>query len=61
MMDIPTIAYWMGVPISEMPREELEREFVAAHRRIQELERNICERSVEHIRDLAEMRLRKVA
>lgn len=52
-MTIPTIAYWDGVPISEMPRDELEREFVAAHQEIELLRSELAARSVQHIQDLA--------
>lgn len=29
-----TISTWMGIPLNEVPREELEREFEIAHRQI---------------------------
>lgn len=50
--DIPMIVYWCGEPLSDMPREELEREFVAAHHEIQKLNERIAEMSVRHIQDL---------
>jgi hypothetical protein len=50
---VPMIVYWRGVPLSEMSRGELEREFAAAHATIQRLQREVCDRSVAHVRDLA--------
>jgi hypothetical protein len=55
MAEIPTIALWMGEPISKMSRGELEREFCKAHEKIAQMEREICERSVANIRALAAM------
>jgi hypothetical protein len=52
---LPTLSYWKGVPLAEVPREELEEEFVNAWVRIQELERWISELSVGHIRDIARL------
>jgi hypothetical protein len=51
-----TIAYWMDRPLSDLSREELEREFCKAHQEIQRLQTDICNRSVAHIRDLAAMK-----
>jgi uncharacterized NAD(P)/FAD-binding protein YdhS len=56
-MDIPMIVYWKDAPLSEMPRDELEREFIAAWQKIGELERERTERSVAHIKDLVKMRM----
>ena len=45
-----TISTWMGVPLSEVPREELEREFVIAHRQIAMLSDRVCEYSIENMK-----------
>lgn len=57
------IALWMGQPISEMPREEMEDVLADAYRRIAELEADLCESRCAHINDLAVSvsRLRKRA
>lgn len=55
MKDVPTLGYYRGVPINKMPRQELEAEFVNAWVKIQELERRICDLSVEHIHDIARL------
>ena len=54
--DIPTIAYWRGRPLGEMPREELEREFCNAWREIEQLRIKASECSIAHIRDLAALK-----
>jgi hypothetical protein len=52
---IPTLSYFRGVPIGEMPREELEFEFVEAWVKIQELELKYAQLSVQHINDIAKL------
>lgn len=56
---VPTIAYYMGVPLSEMPREELEATLCDAYQQIETLRHELCTRSVEHINDLAAMARRR--
>lgn len=53
------ITTWMGIPLPEVPRDELEREFIAAHERIIYLEDRQCQLSVEHINLLAELAMEK--
>jgi len=53
--DIPLLVYWMGEPLSNLPREELENLFIAAHARINELERELCDLSIQHIQDLGRL------
>lgn len=55
---IPMVDYWMGEPISAMSRDDLEREFANAHQEIAELQSEVCDRSVAHVRDLSAMRRR---
>jgi hypothetical protein len=57
---IPQISYWMDRPLSELPRDELEREFCAAHREIQRLNKELCDRSVAHVHDLADAARRRL-
>jgi hypothetical protein len=52
---IEMVGYWMGAPLNEVPREELEEALIDAHRQITLLNRQLCEVSVRHIRDLAAM------
>jgi hypothetical protein len=54
-MDFPQIAYWMDKPLSELPRRELEQEFVIAHRRIKLLEDQVLELSCENVHLLSEI------
>jgi len=49
---IPQIAYWKGVRLSEVPREELEQALVEAHQEIERLSRRECELSVANIKQL---------
>ena len=51
----PILATWRGVPVGEIPRDELEREFAVAHRRIQALEANMAAMSIREIHTLAEI------
>lgn len=53
--DVPTVAYWMGEPISALSRDELEALFIDAHKQVELLRAENHRRSVEHIRDIAQM------
>jgi hypothetical protein len=44
---------WMGVPLNEIPREELEREFAIAYRQIRMLEGRVSDLTVENMKLLA--------
>lgn len=55
-MGLPTIAYWEGVPLSEVPRERLEEIVIEQAHEISQLNSSICKASVDHIRDLARSR-----
>lgn len=55
MSETPTIALWMGVPLSDLPREELEQALINTCKALEESRRAECDRSVAHIRDLAAM------
>ena len=58
---IPIAAYWRGVPLNEVPRAELEEALMDAHRQITILNRQLCERPVRHIHDLANMGRQNIA
>lgn len=51
---INEICYWGGTPISELPREVLEEEFIIAQRRIILLENSLTDRSIENVNLMAE-------
>lgn len=57
--DIPLLVYWKGEALSDLPRDELEREFVAAHQEIQQLREEHAAMSVRHIQDLAVLARRR--
>lgn len=46
---------WYGVPITEMPREELEAEFIKAQYQLAKLKTEMMAKSVLHVQDLARM------
>lgn len=53
------VHYWMGRPLSEIPREELEREFVKAYKQIQDMQGQYLKAKTDHINDLASMARRR--
>ena len=49
------IAYWMGVPITELPRAELEQALIDTFRELQAAQEAMHRSSVAYIHDLAAM------
>lgn len=50
--------YWMGRPLSEIPREELERALVKVCEMLTDLQGVNLRRSTQHINDLVAVRKR---
>ncbi len=50
------IALWMGVPLSEMPRDELEQALIDTSRQLQEAQDRAHKASVGRVHDLVAMR-----
>lgn len=55
---MPEVHYWMGRPVSEIPREELEQLFVEACKKINDMNGQFVEAKINHINDLAAVRKR---
>lgn len=53
--ETPMVATWFGVPLNEIPREELEREFVIAQRQMQLLQDRVSELSIDNIKMAAKI------
>ena len=53
MADGPVVAYWMGQLLSDMTRVELENAFCHLALANERLRAENCQRSIDHIRDLA--------
>lgn len=51
--------YWMGTPLSELPREELEKLFIEARKEIDDMNEKYLRAKTEHIHDLATIARRK--
>lgn len=49
------IASWRGVPLSDVPRDELEQALVDAHQELQEAQSVACDASIREIHTLAEL------
>lgn len=56
MAEVPMVASWMGVPLSEVPREELEQALIDTHRQLEQAQKSWCEASVGEVRALAALR-----
>lgn len=44
--------YWKGIPISSIPRAELEREFIRVNEELQDLHGHNLQLKIRHISDL---------
>lgn len=53
--DTPTVITWMGVPLNEIPRDQLEQELVNAWTELGRLRKENADKSVNYIRDIAAM------
>jgi hypothetical protein len=49
----PTVAHWCGTPLDKLPHEKLCEIIVEQHAMIGQLTKEVCERSIAHIKDLA--------
>jgi len=51
-----TIAYWMGIPLSELSREELELAFIQVNQELERERKARRDTSISEIRALAALR-----